>query len=462
MCVEIILIICHLSATVLIALLKYFHKNVSDCYNQQGITFLKLKLISMYTFGACYFLHCVLYIWKHVVQSNGQKAIGVASYLITSLNICILFIYFDVSIERKYLYTFRNTCLSLGAILFMNIGSVSNALSSGFLFVTHMDNNTANNYIVSRNTSISSDVTRLMKALEITEPLLSSAIVGYSLLTMDLLCPNACDHDALPNSDNQMQTNGSRVTDHNYSNNQNIELCGILFQLAVFLASVWLFAITFTGLLTGYTVADLKVYVTSHIIMKSFIFIIFIIIIDVGTKYKFCEESIPISSNSRIRYHFNIWIFILIFAFIGNFCYHVRCLTRTAHLQDTKVKDYVIFDNTISIIIGISQTLFILRTYFGKKFENSIDLSERRECVKWLYNDGLYFACSLLAMINMGLWISDSIGNDRLIYKPDGNLFYKISLLLTTFFRFQIGLEFLKLYWCNGTIKSNSIELHQR
>lgn len=443
----------------MIALLKYFPNKNNDCSYQQGITFLKLKLISMYTFGACYFLHCVLYIWKHIVQSKGQKAVGVASYFITSLNICILFIYFDVSSKRKYLYNFRNTCLSLSAIVFINIGNVSNALSSGFLFATHMDNNTADNYSVSSNTSISSDVTRVLKALEITEPILSSAIVGFSLLTMDLLFPNAGDHDALPNSDNQMQANGSPVTDHNFSNNLNIKLCGISFQLAVFLASVWLFAITFTGLLTGYSVADLKVYITSHIIMKSIIFMMFIIIIGVGLKYKFCEESIPISSHSRIRCHFNVWIFILILAFIGNICYHIRCLTRTAHLQDTKVKDYVIFDNIIGIIIGISQTLFILRTYVGKKCENSVDLSERSACVKWLYEDGLYFTCSLLGMINMGLWISDSIGNSRLIYEPDDNLFFKICLLLTTFFRFQIGLEFLKLYWCNGTKKSNYIEL---
>lgn len=51
----------------------------------------------------------------------------------------------------------------------------------------------------------------------------------------------------------------------------------------------------------------------------------------------------------------------------------------------------------------------------------------------------------------MGLWISDSISKENLIYKVDDddfwNLFKNVTLLLTTFFRFQTSLEFLKLYW---------------
>lgn len=82
----------------------------------------------------------------------------------------------------------------------------------------------------------------------------------------------------------------------------------------------------------GYIVVDLKVYVIFYIIMKLFIFIIFIIIIGVGIKYKFCEEFILIFLNFCIRYYFNIWIFILIFVFIGNFCYYVRCLICIVYL----------------------------------------------------------------------------------------------------------------------------------
>lgn len=57
-------------------------------------------------------------------------------------------------------------------------------------------------------------------------------------------------------------------------------------------------------------------------------------------------------------------------------------------------------------------------------------------------------------MMNIGLWFCDIIGKENLIYKPDEEPIWKLcksfSLLLSIFYRFQTGLEFLKLYWHNN------------
>lgn len=79
------------------------------------------------------------------------------------------------------------------------------------------------------------------------------------------------------------------------------------------------------------------------------------------------------------------------------------------------------------------------------------DDSIRYECESNRCKEIVYFACSLLGILNMGLWISDSISKENIIYKEDDddfwNLFKNVTLLLTTFFRFQASLEFIKLYW---------------
>lgn len=101
------------------------------------------------------------------------------------------------------------------------------------------------------------------------------------------------------------------------------------------------------------------------------------------------------------------------------------------------------------------QTLFILRTHSPKNYQ-----SRRRYCMNFcetLHKRFVFYFCSLLGVLNLGLWISDSIEEERLpvfsiaIYKAyDADVWSvinKIILPLTIFFRFHTGVDFLEYFW---------------
>lgn len=123
----------------------------------------------------------------------------------------------------------------------------------------------------------------------------------------------------------------------------------------------------------------------------------------------------------------------------------------------------------MNIIIVFPQTLFILWTYSCKKSENSIgfDCCKRKSrysnFFQWLFKDGMYVVCSLLSIINLGLWVSESIGKEELIYfegdKDILMIYIKLSFFLTIFYRFQTGLEFLKLFWMHDRFSLNEKQM---
>lgn len=157
---------------------------------------------------------------------------------------------------------------------------------------------------------------------------------------------------------------------------------------------------------------------------------------------------------------FNAWVVLFVIACIGKVFHHVACGICINDIQDIEIDVYVIHvvEIIISIIAAVLQTFFIIGTYYNVKCENCDD-SIRYECESNRCKEIVYFACSLLGILNMGLWISDSISKENLIYKEDDddfwNLFKNVTLLLTTFFRFQASLEFLELYWHHEKKKEN-------
>lgn len=80
-----------------------------------------------------------------------------------------------------------------------------------------------------------------------------------------------------------------------------------------------------------------------------------------------------------------------------------------------------------------------------------------RKCENYFHEKCVYFACSVLGVLNLGLWASDSIGKGRFpvftismyrAYKPEvWSFIVKIILTLTIFYRFHTGLDFLEFYW---------------
>lgn len=415
-----------------------------ECFDRRGISFLKLKLISMYFFGTCYFLHCGLYIWKHSLEHE-NKELGIICYAMTAIHVFCLFIYFEVFYRRKCEHTCCNTFLSVVAIIFTNISTWIDALSSAYLFKPH-----SNSSLPVQNE------TRAMETIEETEPLISSAIVSFSLLTISLLFPKAGDTCTLSRSDVQKVDLTLNNDFAFYS--QIIKTCKIIFQILFLLLSFGLVAFTFTELLTEESIADLKAYTITQIVFKSIILLLVLIncICFFGERLKNCLSFKEFKNCSNICKSvckivcFNAWVVLFVIACIGNVFYHVACGICINDIQDIEIDVYVIVEIIISIIAAVLQTFFIIGTYYNVKCENCDD-SIRYECESNRCKEIVYFACSLLGILNMGLWISDSISKENLIYKEDDddfwNLFKNVTLLLTTFFRFQTSLEFLKLYW---------------
>lgn len=415
-----------------------------ECFDRRGISFLKLKLISMYFFGTCYFLHCGLYIWKHSLEHE-NKELGIICYAMTAIHVFCLFIYFEVFYRRKCEHTCCNTFLSVVVIIFTNISTWIDALSSAYLFKPH-----SNSSLPVQNE------TRAMETIEETEPLISSAIVSFSLLTISLLFPKAGDTCTLSRSDVQKVDLTLNNDFAFYS--QIIKTCKIIFQILFLLLSFGLVAFTFTELLTEESIADLKAYTITQIVFKSIILLLVLIncICFFGERLKNCLSFKEFKNCSNICKSvckivcFNAWVVLFVIACIGNVFYHVACGICINDIQDIEIDVYVIVEIIISIIAAVLQTFFIIGTYYNVKCENCDD-SIRYECESNRCKEIVYFACSLLGILNMGLWISDSISKENLIYKEDDddfwNLFKNVTLLLTTFFRFQTSLEFLKLYW---------------
>lgn len=146
----------------------------------------------------------------------------------------------------------------------------------------------------------------------------------------------------------------------------------------------------------------------------------------------------------------NVWVVILIMTCFCNSLYHVLCCIFIRDLKDIQIEDYVLVDNIVDLIIAVLQIFFISVNYmyYDKICENSNNINK---CEKWIFDKGVHILYSLLCISNMGLWISDSIRDKRLIYKADNSndfwtLFISFLFLISIFFHFQISFEFLKLY----------------
>lgn len=446
MYIAIVLIVSHLLGALPVAILGKIRpkgERIKCLNNRRGISFLKMKLISMYFFGTCYFLHCGLYIWKHSLEHE-NKELGIICYAMTVFHVVCLFTYFVVFYRRKCEHTCCNTFLSVVAIIFTNIGTWIDALSSSYLFKSH-----SNSSLPVQN------VTRAMETIEETEPLISSAIVSFSLLTISLLFPKAGDSCTLTRSD--LQNDDLTLNNDSAFYNQIIKTCKIIVQILFLLLSFGLVAFTFTELLTEESVADLKAYTITQIIIKSIILLLVLIncICFFGERlikclsFKGCKNCSNICKSRCKILWFNAWVLLFVIACIGNVFYHVACGICINDIQDIEIDVYVKVEIIISIIAAVLQTFFIIGTY-NVNCENCDD-SIRYECESNRCKEIVYFGCSLLGILNMGLWISDSISKENIIYKEDDddfwNLFKNVTLLLTTFFRFQASLEFLKLYW---------------
>lgn len=116
----------------------------------------------------------------------------------------------------------------------------------------------------------------------------------------------------------------------------------------------------------------------------------------------------------RMTFHFNVWSFVLIITCFGNVVYHV--LYCFALWSNGKENVIIVSwtDNIVSIFLAGFQTLFILGTHL-----HSDQVTACCTCSPCINNcknkeSFVYYACSILGVLNFGLWVSDSIGEERL------------------------------------------------
>lgn len=394
--------------------------------------FLKVKLISVYVFGACYLLYCGLNIWECVFQI---EVLGIANYVVTSVQVLIILIYFALFYKRQYKYKCYQKIITIFAISLIYICTSADALSSVFPLKLHTN-----------STLPPQNIARAIKALDKTEPLVPSAIIEFSLLTIALIFQQASE----TNGEADLQSIDSNSTDSvnlNYKVEFGCEFTKTMIQYIFFLASCSIFAFTFAELLSEST-ADLNAYILMHLIINSttLVLVIIIFIFFIRLIRQKCENSDDNCKCSCSNSSFSPWLIILIVTFVCHIIHLIVCCHCKELREHVNISQHVLADNIINVIIAIIQLLFVLGTYFFRKCAVSDTGSK-------LVRKFVYFSCSLIGMINMGQWISYSIGKEKLMYKPDIDNFWKLfktfTFFLSIFFRFQTGLEFLKLYWCS-------------
>lgn len=418
--------------TICVGYLIYSRAKNNDMNLTTKNTFLKIKLISMYIFGIGYMYHCALYIWKHLsTKECPDKTINVLGVLFNAISIIftfILFLYFSAFYVRRRQNTFKENAATL-IILIANLCIWLDALFS--------DDPSKNSHQPSTTNTTEPQVMTVIKKTDIY---LSPAMIEFSLMAIDLLFTITNDslEDSSPDISGDVESNNTKkLIKRSYQ---------IFFSLAAFV----LFAFTYTVVLSSDNEPNastiFNVYVAIQLTLKLIMF--FSISISLFFVWPF------------LTFHFNIWAFVLIVTLFGNIVYHMLyCFAihyvssnNSTKYQDNDIENVSIqtswADNIISIVLAGFQTLFILGFHSPRNHESLISVN----CKHFVY-----YSCSLLGVLNLGLWISDSIGEERLpdfslitydAFKPKGWLYIqKIVLPLTIFFRFHSGIDFLELYW---------------
>lgn len=438
MSVLICLLVSHVFGIVVILILGKIQlgKDGANYFDLRGNTFVKIKLIIVFTFGVLYIFHCGLYIWKPSLN-NVNKWIGILSYVGGAIHIFLLLLYFAV-FDKIYYNELKShgsdqspegrkkrcqNALSILEIIFINFGSWIDTLWTSCLFKTRTDP--------------TQNVMRAIEIIEKTKPLVLSAIIGFSLLTTDFLFPKT----TMTFSESDLQTNETPSRQSVGSKNFMWSFIKTMAQHIFLLACFGFVAFTLIEILTSDPSADLKAYILTELSMKLLNLLI-ILTLSIIRLYVLCLYG-KRSNISIIMSNYNVWLFMLILNCIGNISYHIACFFLDDSIHNENIKEIIYGDNIVSIILAVLQTLFIIGNYLGNIHENWDDSSRSKNCV--------YFTCSLLSMLNFGLMISDSIGKEGLIFKPYdckvGNILKTMSLMFTIIFHFQTGVEFLKLYW---------------
>lgn len=185
-----VLITFNVIGVIFVAILSYLrakHSGFGNRKNRRKLTFLKIKLFSMYIFGICYLFHCGLYLWKHfsflsIDECYVNSVLGLLYNFITMMYTLLLFIYFANFYDRTVENTFAENFMSPGIL-------VSNACiwldtifsESNFLFKSENDHDPLQILNVTQPTF------EAIEIIEKADPFLIPAMIEFSLMAIDLL-----------------------------------------------------------------------------------------------------------------------------------------------------------------------------------------------------------------------------------------------------------------------------------
>lgn len=414
-------------------LIRLAYNNPSLLHRTELFTFAKVKLISMYVFGIGFLFHTGLYIWKHTIQEDcpGNGPLDLFFDVLSMVYTFLVFFYFALFYQRTHVSTVPE-CNAFVGIIVANLCMWIDAIVFELNFLEDHPDVGNTSTIVSNKAII---------VIEKTDTILSPAMVEFSLLSIDMLFLQNDKHV-------HCSINGNPETrNENDHINLKYHCVGKLFQLLFLLAIVLLFAFTLVVVLTTDPLGDsldhpefFSFYVCIQLIMKIVMFLMICICFFV-------------EFNSLVL-KFNIPEYVLLAAFVGNILYHLLFIIALGF--DSKENSSwsivaSIFDNIFGIFLAFLQTYLLIVIHSRNPNDN---LHNSNSCKKLVY-----YLCSLVGILNLGLWVSDSIGEERLpvfsisMYRVYGpfiwSLINTIVLPLTIFYRFQTGFELLEYYWVN-------------
>ena len=419
--VFIILIIVILIGLVCLCIQGIFHpkkypssfENNSSVKNDQKkslhISFFEIKLFALYFFGSCYIYHSALHAYMHC--SSGH-VLGVIFNGLTICYVFLLFVYFSLNYNMTYEKTPK--CLVL-AIIVSNICIWMDTIFSELMDLSKPKND--------QNVSTVENITLLVATaedvIEKTDPFLLPATIEFSLITIDVLFSKK---ENVQEGISSTKTKTCRCTTLMHS----------LSQLLIFILCFALFSFTFSVVVTNPEKKSYQSIFLTYDILQLILKAVALILISffcINTFLKKATFKFSASSN------------ILLISYFGNIVFHVLYVFALFH-GEVIISSILFADNIISICMGGFQ-VYVILGFNSKKF------AKQTKCI--------HYICCLLGMINLGLWISDSIGEERrpvfsiVLSDVYGQFVWKVInkliLPLTIFFRFHIGVHFLDLYW---------------
>lgn len=376
--------------------------------NAKKSLFSQIKRALMYIFGGCHLLHGFLYcfVYKDEIAS-------LAMNITSMLYICVFTLFFYTFPDKDDASTF----LDLISSMFISLANVVS------LLVALLDSTYVKFYPESQSANTTTHKNDYL--VEQAEPLLMPYMIGFLLLVLDFVFS---------------ETPGTQTINISFPEFKKQDLIKCICRHFFILVSFGLFCYVFTDYLAGrFQESEYEPFIIIQIVTKIFILLIFLYVFR-----KYCGKMGTITATVRASYLLNIWFILIAASFFGTLSYHI---TLSMIFKNQTLN---LCNQLISIfVVAVPQAFLITITYMANKYNNSNDNSVN---VPW--DESTCFLFSIIGIINMGFWISDSINRDWLnvvMYSMTSEVtqisVVNFFLYLKISFHFISAFEFIKLSW---------------